>query len=750
MLDPEINGKDYNKSDHSSPNLAMSGGFLEGVSNFLTKGSTTILLGVVFVVVLFAEITMMSGAETVKVEVDLYSVCVTAIATGSVALLFAYYLGKQVIAMPTGTIKMQEIATAIQEGATAFLKQEYKWLSMFVAVVAALITVFMGDPATAVAFVTGAFISGVTGWIGMAMAVRGNVRTAAAAVHGLDPALRVAFNTGSVMGMMVVGSGLIGVSLLLIVFSSLYEDVALALQHLAGFGFGASSIALFARVGGGIYTKAADVGADLVGKVEAGIPEDDPRNPATIADCVGDNVGDTAGMGADLFESYVGSIIAASALGYEVYGDAGVALPLYIAAAGIVSSIFGTLYVRTKDGASQEDLLKSLRNGVLSAGACIIAFAGMIVQALGFQNPLNLFSVILVGLVAGFLVGQATEYATSGAYYPVKSIAKSSETGPATVLISGLAVGMFSTVPPIAILTAAIMICLKLAGVYGVAIGAVGMLSTLGVTLSTDAYGPVVDNAGGIAEMAELDPEVRDRTDALDALGNTTAATGKGFAIGSAVLTSLALLVAFQKEVSSKDHPLVADIVDTSDNKVMPGMLIGGVLPYIFSGFTMLAVGRSAGSVIEEVRRQFALGILEGTAKPDYGACVDIVTRASLREMVAPGVMACVAPVVFGMMLGPEGLVGLLTGGILSGSLMAIMMSNAGGAWDNCKKYIEAGKHGGKGSDCHKAAVVGDTVGDPFKDTSGPALNILIKLMSIISLVMAPYMKAHFAVDAAM
>ena len=729
----------------SNSGVIGKGNALETISKEVTqsgRGLTTLV--VLWGIVSCVQIANMRSKQDIEYTSSLMPqenvaawACTFSAVAGACALAYAIQLAKSVLAQPAGNAKMQEIANAIQEGSRAFLATEYKWLSVFCGVTFLFVCAGI-SVSTGMCFLLGAGLSAATGWMGMSIAVRGNVRTAAA-VHGLDPALRVAFNTGTVMGMLVVSFGILGLAVAFIVFEYMQNSAQDALTTLAGFGFGASSIALFARVGGGIYTKAADVGADLVGKVEAGIPEDDPRNPATIADNVGDNVGDVAGMGADLFESYVGSIIAAATLGLEIHGQRGVALPFYIAGGGIFCAIIGTLFVRTQEGASQEQLLTAMRNGTISASLCVLMFCGFVIPAIGIATPLKVYFTVLTGLLAGILIGAATEYSTSHAFWPTRSIASGGGNGPATVLIQGLAVGMFSTAPPIVIIVVAIIISMSLAGVFGVAIAAVGMLSTLGVTLATDAYGPVADNAGGIAEMAEMPPEIRDRTDALDGLGNTTAATGKGFAIGSAVLTSLALLTAFQKAVSIKGTNLSVDII--ANTKVMPGLLIGGVLPFIFSGFTMLAVGRSAGSIIEEVRRQFRNGILEGLVKPDYAACVDIATKASLKEMIAPGVMAVIIPVMVGIFMGPEALAGVLTGSIISGSTMAIMMANAGGAWDNCKKYVEAGAHGGKGSECHKAAVVGDTVGDPFKDTSGPSLNILIKLMSVIALVMAPLLK---------
>ena len=658
---------------------------------------------------------------------------ILAIVAGGVALLFAAITALRVIRADKGNQQVQDIGEAIKEGSNAFLRQEYLALVPFVAVVAVILGVLidwqtLGEtvPKTAISYLVGTVCSAFAGLVGMSVAVRANMRTAAAAVRGLNPALRVAFSSGSVMGVTVVGIGLLGVTILYVVF----QDITVV----AGFGFGASSIALFARVGGGIFTKAADVGTDLVGKVEAGIPEDDPRNPGVIADNVGDNVGDVAGMGADLFESYVGSIIAAIALAGVTAYDAGTAvLPLLLAAAGILAAILGTFVVRSGERADFGQLLWSLRRGIFASAVLVAIFALVIVLVMGLD--IKLFWTILIGLVAGIIIGLSTEYYTSYDYNPVKQIAETTQTGAATVMISGIATGMVSTVIPLIAIGVTILVAFELSGFYGVALAGVGLLSTLGITLATDAYGPVADNAGGIAEQAQLPPEVRERTDALDALGNTTAATGKGFAIGSAALTSLALLAAYA---------VAADLnkggINLLSHTTLVGLLIGAMLPFLFSAFTMKAVGRAAYSIVNEVRRQFREipGIMEGTGRPDYARCVAISTSGALKEMIIPGLMAVIVPVATGFILGREALGGLLIGAVGSGFMLAVMMATAGGAWDNAKKYVELGNYGGKGSEAHKAAVEGDVVGDPFKDTSGPSLNILLKLMAIVSLVFAP------------
>ena len=654
---------------------------------------------------------------------------------GILGLFFVGFTAQQVLARDEGTKEMIRIGKAIQEGATAFLFAEYRVLVVFVAVVTVIIAVALSWQ-SAVAFILGAILSGLAGNIGMNIAVRANLRTAAAAEQSLNDGLRVAFGSGSVMGMSVVSLSLIGLSLLMLLFAAMGADPQTVVQYVTGFGFGASSIALFARVGGGIYTKAADVGADLVGKVEQGIPEDDPRNPAVIADNVGDNVGDVAGMGADLFESYSGSIIAASALAFAAIAkgelpNAAVTLPFLVAAVGIVASVIGTFLVRTEEGATQEDLLHTLRRAIYGASALVIAGVAGLVLITGV--PWDLFGVVVVGLIAGNLIGYFTEYYTSYTEKPTQGIAKSAETGAATLIIEGLAVGMVSTVAPAIVVVVAVILAFMFGGLYGVALAAVGMLSTLGVTLATDAYGPVADNAGGIAEMAHLPSNVRDRTDALDSLGNTTAATGKGFAIGSAVLTALALMAAYAEATNIETLNLLNPVM-------LGGLILGAMLPYLFAALTMTAVGKSAMEIVVEVRRQFKEipGLMAGTGTPDYKKCVEISTQSALKEMVIPGVLAVVVPIAVGLLLGAKALAGLLIGATASGFMLAVMMANAGGAWDNAKKWIETGELGGKGSDNHKAAVVGDTVGDPFKDTSGPALNILIKLMSIVALVFAP------------
>ena len=640
---------------------------------------------------------------------------------GLLGLLFAVILRQQVVKEDPGTDKMREIADAIAEGANAFLASEYRILVVFVAVLFFVIGFGTRNWITAGCFLVGSGFSTMAGYLGMNAAIRANSRTAnAARTSGMHRALALAFSGGSVMGMAVVGLGLLGVGVLYIIT----RDVSV----LSGFSLGASSIALFARVGGGIYTKAADVGADLVGKVEAGIPEDDPRNPAVIADNVGDNVGDVAGMGADLFESYVGSLISALTLGLVFYQEAGIVFPLVLSACGIIAAIIGSLLVKS---IGNSDPHKALKTGEYSATALVVV-CSLILSRIFFGNFMAAFTII-TGLLVGVLIGAVTEIYTSGDYRFVKKIAKQSETGSATTIISGLAVGMQSTAVPILLVCVGVLISNKLMGLYGIALAAVGMLSTTGITVAIDAYGPIADNAGGIAEMAGLDKNVRDITDKLDSVVNTTAAIGKGFAIGSAALTALALFVSYAEAVK-------LTTIDILNAHVIVGLFIGGMLTFLFSAMTMESVSKAAHQMIEEVRRQFREkpGILKGTDRPDYASCVSISTKAALREMFLPGLMAVLAPLATGLILGPSALGGLLTGALVTGVLMAIFMSNSGGAWDNAKKYIEEGNHGGKGSNSHKAAVVGDTVGDPFKDTSGPSINILIKLMTIVSLVFAP------------
>ena len=645
-------------------------------------------------------------------------------AAAAVALLFAFIKARGIARRDEGESGMAEIARAISEGADAFLKSEYKLLLIFIAIVFAGIWLGLGSITTAVAFLVGALFSVLAGYFGMKVATRANVRTAnAARTGGINEALRVAFSGGTVMGMCVVGLGLIGASILYIITEN--GDV------LTGFSLGASSVALFARVGGGIYTKAADVGADLVGKVEGGIPEDDPRNPAVIADNVGDNVGDVAGMGADLFESYVGSIVSAIVLGVFSFGATGAVYPLALSGLGIIASVLGTFFVR---GGKNADPMKALKMG--SYTSAILVAAGSVALSFVCFGSVNTSLAIICGLIVGLEIGFFTEVYTSDKYRFVKSIAKQSTTGSATNIICGLSTGMLSTCVSIILVCLGILGAYKFAGLYGIALAAVGMLSTAGMTVAVDAYGPIADNAGGIAEMAGLEDSVRDITDRLDSVGNTTAAMGKGFAIGSAALTAMALFVSYAQAAELQ-------MIDILDPFVIIGLLLGGMLPFLFSALTMSSVSKAAESMIREVRRQFKehAGILKGTEKPDYRTCVSIAATSALKEMILPGAIAIVAPLLVGFLLGPAALGGLLAGSVVTGVLMAIFMSNSGGAWDNAKKYIEGGNFGGKGSEAHKAAVVGDTVGDPFKDTSGPSINILIKLMTIVSLVFVPLMK---------
>ena len=667
------------------------------------------------------------------------------------ALAFALWLHLWVKRQPVKNPVIREVSGLIKAGANTFMRKEYRVLAVFAGVAAVLLVLFLPTPlwrtqnawrnlAMAVSYLAGTAFSAIAGKMGIIVATSSNGRAAEAAQKGIKPAFLIGFRGGAVMGLTVVGISLFGVAAVLLAFG----DTAISL----GFSFGASSVALFAKAGGGIFTKTADVSADLTGKVELGIPEDDPRNPAVIADNVGDNVGDVAGMGADLYESYVGSIVSTCALAVAAgYGASGVSVPMLLAALGVLCSIVGSFFVKTKEGASQKNLLTALRTGTYIASALIAVCAWFAVHwLLPAEHATGVFIAVISGLVAGVAIGAITEYYTSDTYKPTRNLSASSETGSATVIISGLSLGMLSTVAPVVIVGVSVLLSYFCAGgvsdfnmgLYGVGVSAVGMLSTLGITLATDAYGPIADNAGGIAEMTHMPAEVRQRTDALDSLGNTTAATGKGFAIGSAALTALALIASYIDKVHQIKPDMALDLTITNPTTLI-GLFIGGMLPFLFAALTMDAVGKAAQSIVVEVRRQFSTitGLMEGKAEPDYARCVDMCTRSAQKLMLAPALIAVIVPVVVGLILGVNGVAGLLAGTTVTGFVLAVMMANSGGAWDNAKKYIESGQHGGKGSDCHKAAVVGDTVGDPFKDTSGPAINILIKLTSMVSIVFA-------------
>jgi len=678
-----------------------------------------------------------------------------------IAILFAIFLIWRILRQDEGTPQMKEIAGWVKEGAYAYIKRQYLIVGIFFAVTFSVLFFLYLRGYLIIfvpfAFLTGGFFSGLCGFIGMSVATRASSRTTNAARSSLNSALQIAFSSGAVMGLMVVGLGLLDLSIWYYFLDWYYRGLeeAVRIQNITStmlnFGMGASSMALFARVGGGIFTKAADVGADLVGKVEAGIPEDDPRNPAVIADNVGDNVGDVAGMGADLYESYVGAIVATMALGsaaFIQYGKSlkGITIPMVMAAVGVVASVVGTLFVRSGKNEDQHGLLMALRRGVFTSAALIAVGSFFVIRFVLGMEFIGVYWAVLSGLIAGIIMGLSTEYFTSGRYSPTRNVARSSATGPATVIITGLSVGMFSTVVPVVVVAGAILASFYLSGggrdfnlgLYGVGIAAVGMLSTLGITLATDAYGPVADNAGGNAEMSHQPPEVRRRTDALDTLGNTTAATGKGFAIGSAALSALALIAAYRDHVSLLGRPLNTDLMNP---RLLAGLFIGGMLPFAFCSLTMSAVSRAASGIVMEVRRQFLeiKGLMQGKEKPDYARCVTIVTKSAQKEMILPSLLAILAPIVVGLLIGIEAGLGLLVGALISGFVLAIMMANSGGSWDNAKKLIESGEEGGKGSLSHKAAVVGDTVGDPFKDTAGPSLNILIKLMSMVSIVFASF-----------